>query len=319
MPTRRSVLTLFGTAVAAGSLWYRQAAAEQPPSPTALSIPLWPGQPPGGGGPSGDVHQSAKGAVTNIATPVLQVFAPTKPNGMAMLVAGGGGYKRIEQRNESLPAARWLNDRGITAFVLSYRLPSEGWTAGPLAPLQDAQRALRLIRSHADQWKIDPHRLGVLGFSAGGHLMGLAATRADFASYPAADAIDRQSARPDFAALIYPVITLEPPYDHTSTRKVLIGQHPDAAQSAEWSVETHVTRRTPPMFLAQAKDDPISNPENTLIMQAACAKAGVPVELHRLDDGGHGFGMGRPGTASMQWPGYFSAWLERQRGTAAPG
>ena len=119
-----------------------------------------------------------------------------------------------------------------------------------------------------------------------------------FATYEAADASDRLSARPDFAALIYPVITLEPPYDHTSTRRMLIGNHPSAAMRAEWSVEEHVRARCPPMFLVQAEDDPISDPHNTLIMQAACERAGIPVELHRLADGGHGFGMGRPGTAS---------------------
>lgn len=277
-------------------------------SPNAI-IQLWPGQPPGGGGPSGALVASDKGAVTNISVPSLEVFAPEKPNGSSMLIAAGGGYKRIELGKEAYPAARWLSARGITAFVLTYRLPREGWNDGPLAPLQDAQRALRRIRAEAELRHLDPSRVGVLGFSAGGHLMGLAATRSAFASYHAVDAIDDQSARPNLASLIYPVITLKPPYDHTSARRSMIGSHPDAEASAEWSVETHVRSGCPPVFLVQAEDDPISDPANTLIMADACRKAGIPVDLHRLSSGGHGFGMGKPGTPSTDWPGWWEQWL----------
>jgi acetyl esterase/lipase len=305
MPTRRAILATMG----ALALFPRTSNAAPA---AAASLALWPGTPPEGGGPSGDVEENAKGAISNIAVPKIDIYQPTSPNGMAVLIAAGGGYKRIEMRNEALPAARWLNARGITAFVLSYRLPDEGWAAGPLAPLQDAQRALRLIQANAGKFKIDPERLGVLGFSAGGHLLGMAAARSAFASYPAIDDADALPARPAFAALVYPIITLKPPYDHTSTRKVLIGGHPSPALSSEWSVEDHVKARCPPVFLAQAEDDPVSDPQNTLIMQAACEQAHVPVELHRLADGGHGFGMGKPGTASMQWPGYFASWLDKQ-------
>ncbi|TIX88056.1 alpha/beta hydrolase [Rhizobium sp. P44RR-XXIV] len=272
-------------------------------------IQLWPGQPPGGGGPTGPVQRNDKGAVSNIAAPGLEVFAPEKPNGASMLIAAGGGYKRIELGNEAYPAARWLASKGITAYVLTYRLPREGWENWPLAPLQDAQRAMRVIRAEAARRQLDSSRVGVLGFSAGGHLLGLAATRSAFASYQANDAIDGQSARPNLASLIYPVITLKPPYDHTSTRRSLIGSHPDAEASAEWSVETHVRSGCPPVFLAQAEDDPISDPANTLIMADACRKAGIPVELHRLPSGGHGFGMGKPGTPTADWPGWWEQWL----------
>ena len=230
-----------------------------------------------------------------------------------MLIAAGGGYKRIELEKEAYPAARWLTARGITAFVLTYRLSREGWNDGPLAPLQDAQRALRIMRAEAERRRLDPTRVGALGFSAGGHLIGLAATRSAFASYEPIDAIDRQSARPELAALIYPVITLKPPYDHTSARRSLVGNHPDAEASAEWSVETHVRSGCPPVFLVQAEDDPISNPANTLIMADACRKAGIPVELHRLPSGGHGFGMGKPGTPSADWPGWWEQWLRGNR------
>lgn len=179
---------------------------------------------------------------------------------------------------------------------------------------------MRLIRANAARFKIDPDKLGVLGFSAGGHLMGLTATRSAFASYDPVDATDKLSARPDFAALIYPIITLKPPYDRTSTRKVLIGNHPSPQLSSEWSVEDHVRAHCPPVFMVQAKDDPISDPHNTLIMRDACEQAGIPVELHRLDNGGHGFGMGKPGTASADWPDYFAPWLTKVgNGQSSPG
>jgi acetyl esterase/lipase len=275
------------------------------------SLRLWPGDPPGGGGPGGPPAVNGKGAVSNIAVSGLEVFASSRPNGTAMLVAAGGGYKRIELEREARPAARWLAAHGITAFVLSYRLPREGWTHGPLAPLQDAQRALRVIRSRAAAYGVVPDRIGVLGFSAGGHLMGLAATRSAFASYRSGDATDALPAHPATAALIYPIITLEPPYDHTSTRVQLVGRHPELDLSADWSVETHVRARCPPVFLVQAEDDPISDIANSRIMARACERAGVRVEVHTLASGGHGFGMGRPGNPSTQWPDWYEAWLSK--------
>jgi acetyl esterase/lipase len=239
----------------------------------------------------------------------MEVWLPDRPNGAAVLVAAGGGYRRIELASEAWPAARWLNQRGIAAFVLSYRLPGEGWNAGPLAPLQDAQRSFRLLRARAERFGVDPKRIGALGFSAGGHLMGSAAARSEFRSYEPIDAIDDLSARPASAALIYPVITLQAPYDQTNTRRMLVGDHPTAEAEAQWSVETHVTAHCPPVFLVQAIDDPVSNPANTVIMEKACERAGVPVELHRFPVGGHGFGMGRAGTPAAAWPGYFERWL----------
>ncbi|WP_445682128.1 alpha/beta hydrolase [Radicibacter daui] len=276
------------------------------------SFPLWDGAPPGGGGPAGPAHMSAGGALSNVVTPSLEVFRPEKPNGTAMLIAAGGGYRRIEQHWEAYPAARWLAARGITAFVLTYRLPGEGWKAGPLAPLQDAQRALRLIKAREAEFGIDADEVGVLGFSAGGHLMGLAASWSAFESYRPRDEADALSARPALAALIYPVITLEAPYNRTSTCHVMLGEHPELAQSAEWSIETHVAKDCPPMFLVQALDDGVVNPANATIMADACQRAGVPLELHRLASGGHGFGMGHAGSPSAEWPGWYEAWLRSQ-------
>ena len=278
-------------------------------APRSAHLRLWPGPAPGGGGPDGPERIDDQGAVSNIGAPSLEVFSPAHPNGAAVLIAGGGGYKRIELTSEARPAARWLASRGVTAFVLRYRLPGEGWLAGPLAPLQDAQRALRLIRAQAARRAINPERVGVLGFSAGGHLMGLAATRSGFGAYPAVDGVDAASARPMQAALVYPVVTLLPPYDHTSTRAQLVGRRPSLSLAAEWSVQTHVRARCPPMFLVQAQDDPVSDIANTALLQCACQAAGVPVERHVLASGGHGFGMGRPGTPSAQWPIWYETWL----------
>lgn len=303
--TRRSLIAaaafapLLGAARAAASI--------------EAQLPLWPDNPPGGGGPGGEAITDKKGAVSNISRPSLTRVSPSQPNGAAVLIAAGGGYKRIEMAMEADPAAAWLAARGVTAFILSYRLPGEGWTAGNACALQDAQRAIRLIRANARSFGVDPQKLGVLGFSAGGHLLGLASAWSDFASSPAIDSVDEQSARPDACALIYPVITLEAPYDKTSTRKVLVGQAPSAAQAREWSVQTHVRARCPDMFLAQAEDDPISDPHNTLIMAQACRDAAVPVEMHRFANGAHGFGMGRPGTESAQWPEQYATWLRARK------
>lgn len=278
----------------------------------AEGVALWPGTPPGGGGPQGPLRKTHNGAVDHIATPCLLVYRPDKPNGSAVLVAGGGGYTHINLGTEAEPAALWLAARGITAFVLIYRLPREGWEDANRVALQDAQRAVRLIRAKAGQYGVRPERVSVLGFSAGGHLMGLTADWSEFHSYAPVDSVDFLSARPEAAALIYPVITLEPPYQHSSTRVQMVGKDPDPRLSAEWSVQTHVRPGCPAMFLVQAKDDPISNPANTLILEQACHRAGVKVELHRLPAGGHGFGMGVAGTVTAEWPSWYAKWLVRQ-------
>jgi acetyl esterase/lipase len=241
----------------------------------------------------------------------MQVFRPSNPTGAAVLIAAGGGYKRIENGQEALPAAQWLAARGVTAFVLTYRLPREGWNAGAMAPLQDAQRALRLIHAMAAAERIDSRRIGLLGFSAGGHLLGLAATRAGYRAYEPIDDTDRAAANAAIVALAYPVITLLPPYDHTSTRRSLIGDHPSRQAAVEWSVETYVTAQCPPVFLVQAADDPVSSPQNALLMEQTCKSKGVAVERLLLPSGGHGFGMGRANTPTAGWPIAFEQWLRK--------
>ncbi len=272
------------------------------------TIALWPDAPPGGPGPSGAEAVSSKGSLTNVSRPRLVVYRTAHPDGSAAVVIAGGGYAHIEAGNESTPACQWLQSLGITAFELIYRLPEDGWP--PVAPFQDGQRAMRIVRSRATDFGIDPARIGVIGFSAGGHLAGMTAVQPAKALYPPVDSADSLSARPAFAALIYPVLTMMPPFDHTHTRREILGSHPSEAESIAYSVERHVNAETPPTFLAQAADDPISPLDNSLMMFSALRAAKVAAELHVFQSGGHGWGLGRPGTEVHAWPDLFAAWAE---------
>ena len=281
----------------------------------AGALLLWPGAPPGGAAP-GPQRDSASGSITEVEQPYLIVHRPARPNGVAILLASGGGYAHIEAGKESGPAADWLQAQGITAFELVYRLPREG--GGVDAPFQDGQRAMRVIRARAAEWRIDPARIGMLGFSAGAHLAGMTAVQPDAARYAPVDAADRVSARPDFAVLLYPVLTMRRPFDTTHAKKELLGTHPTQAARDAMSVELHVDARTPPAFIAQALDDPIAPPENSRLMAAALDRAGVPVELHLFQHGGHGWGLGRAGSEPAAWPQLLLAWLQGHRWPGQP-
>ncbi|PHV35725.1 alpha/beta hydrolase [Janthinobacterium sp. BJB304] len=271
------------------------------------AIVLWPGAPPGGAAP-GPQRDSAKGSITQVEQPYLIAHRPARPDGTAVLLVSGGGYAHIEAGKESGPTAAWLQAQGVTAFELVYRLPQEG--GGVAAPFQDGQRAMRVIRARAAEWGIDPARIGMLGFSAGAHLAGMTAVQPDAALYASVDAIDGVSARPDFVVLLYPVLTMQPPFDTTHAKKELLGSHPTQAARDALSVERHIDARTPPMFIAQALDDPISPPDNSRLMGAALDRAGVPVELHQFRHGGHGWGLGKPGSEPAAWPQLLLAWLQ---------
>ncbi|MBB3770844.1 acetyl esterase/lipase [Angulomicrobium tetraedrale] len=309
MLTRRSLLALAG-ALAAGTSRADAPASAPDRAPPAV-LPLWPGPPPGGGGPQGAMTRGPRDARRNIARPSLTLFRPDRPADTVILIASGGGYRRIEDGNEALPAASWLAGRGIAAAVLDYRLPGEGWGAGPAAPFQDARRALRLIRAGVSG--TTHARVGLLGFSAGAHLLALTAGGAPMGDYPPVDAsdaaADAAAGGADFVAFIYPVLSLAPDLAPTSAQRVLVGRHPSPEEAARWSAETYVTPAFPPTFLVQAQDDPTSDPRQAPWMARACERAGVPVEMHEIPSGGHGFGMGRPGTPSADWPRGYADWL----------
>lgn len=278
-------------------------------APAAQTLPLWPaGQWPSvvQGAEQARTHAGKPGVVTGISEPRLEIYRPRHPNGTAVLVFGGGGYARIEVGAEAEPAARWLQSQGVTAAVVYYRLPEDGWA--PVAPFQDGQRAMRLLRARAAGLGIDPSRIGVMGFSAGGNLAGIVGTRFNAHFYAPVDAVDRVSARPDFMALLYPVVSLQPALGHTHAQKELSRQ-PDAVQA--YSVEQHVHRDSPPMFLAQAEDDPIASVENSKVLYQAARAAGVPAELHLFEHGGHGWGLGKAGTPEAQWPDMFTRWARQ--------
>jgi len=277
--------------------------------PDLQQIALWGNRIPDGPGPQGEEKVSASGSVTNVSNPRLIVHKPVRPNGTAILVISGGGYAHIELGKESTPAADWLQSHGITAFELVYRLPQEGWRTTNV-PFQDAQRAMRIIRSLAAQYGIDPAKIGILGFSAGGHLAGMTASQPDKKFYKHQDATDALSARPDFEGLIYPVITMLPPFNKTHSKKSILGADPGRPKEEEYSVEVQVTSNTPTTFITQAIDDPISPIDNTYLMSAALEKAGVPVEKHIFKTGGHGWGMGKKDSPVSAWPKLFQTWVK---------
>ncbi|WP_420143082.1 alpha/beta hydrolase [Sphingobium sp.] len=274
-------------------------------------IDLWPGTPPGGTGAkiTRRIEDQSKDPakpdrwVTGIDRPVLVVRRPARPNGAAMLVVPGGGYGFLSYDNEGTSQAAWLNARGITAFILLYRLPGEGWSGRQDVPLQDAQRAMRIIRDQSVHFAVSKDRIGVMGFSAGGHLAGSLATRHGEKVYTAVDAADRQSARPDIAALVYPVVSLDAPFTHGGSRDNLLGSGADVALRRARSVEMRVNAETPPVFLVHATDDGLVPPANSIALFQAMEAAKRPVAMHIFEDGGHGFGTRLPRTMQASaWP-----------------
>lgn len=275
------------------------------------TIPLWPGQPPGGlAAPLQTVieHRSADTNVySKIAAPCLFVYRPVVPNGTALVMSQGGGYTHIAN-GSNVPA--YFTAQGITVFDLIYRLPNDGWVVGADAPKQDGQRALRLVRKFAPQYAVDRNRIGVIGFSAGGHVAGTTATTFTQKVYAPVDDADSFSARPDFAVLSCPVITMLEPFAHKASRKLLLGDEASSARQEAYSLEKQVTAETPPCFLVHANDDKVVAADNSILMALALRRAGVPVELHLYREGGHGMG---PRLAAelpaSHWPDAMLAWL----------
>jgi acetyl esterase/lipase len=272
-------------------------------------VPIWPGAAPSAqrdAGPEEDavIVVSAAGepklvagkpwiAVQNVSRPTMTIYPPKGANtGTAVVVFPGGGYNVLAIDLEGTEVCDWLTSKGITCVLLKYRVP--GVKVGPYrncpTALEDAQRTVGLVRFHATDWHVDPHRIGVLGFSAGGHMAAAMSTHFAKRLYPAVDAADKESCRPDFAVALYP-------------------GHLWDGQRFELNPDVPVTRETPPTFLLHAEDDPVDDVNHSLVYYAALKKAGVPVEMHLYAKGGHAFGLRRTESPITGWPLLVEAWL----------
>lgn len=302
-------------------------AIAMPPATADEIVPLWPSAAPGDLGSA--IHRKIEERsqdpahpdrwVTGIDRPALVVRRPANPNGSGVLIVPGGSYSFLAYDNEGTEQARWLNERGITAFILLYRLPGEGWGGRADVPLQDAQRAMRVIRAGAAGFAVRPDRIAVLGFSAGGHLAGSLSTRHADPVYAAIDAADRLSARPDVAGLIYPVVSMDASFSHGGSRDNLLGTGAPEVQRRAFSLERRVTAATPPTFIVHASDDGLVPVANSLALYGALLDAKRPAELHVFDEGGHGFGARLPKTIPTAiWPSLFSTFAAR-KGVFPPG
>ena len=280
-------------------------------------IPLWPEGPPGDV-PEGlnehlVVRQNAYGlpdhAANEITNPALSVFRPANPTGEVLLLIPGGGYNYVVVEKEGWEGARYFNQFGITCYVMTYRLPQQGWTAGADTPLQDAQRALRVVRHDAAIKDLDTANITIMGFSAGGHVAGSLGLRFDEAVYAPNDEVDQLSARPDRMVLVYPVATMRDPHVHAGSRRNLLGDTQDETAIETYSLETRVRADAPPAFLLHSADDNAVPVQNSLMTFEALRNAGVPAALHVFTHGEHGFGLrGLEGTPLSAWPGLVLDW-----------
>ncbi|MGA3144732.1 MAG: alpha/beta hydrolase [Verrucomicrobiota bacterium] len=272
------------------------------PSPGHTQVPIWPGAVPDAQPVPGPEYVtnvlSPSGvswiAACNVSLPTMTVYSPKGTNtGVAVVVFPGGGYNCLAIDLEGTEICDWLTSRGITAVLLKYRVPTRGsgaYAESTLA-LEDAQRTVGLVRFHAAEWHIDPHKIGVIGFSAGGHMVTAMSTHFDKRLYPAVDAADKESCRPDFAMALYP------------------GHLWKDDKNFELNPNVPVTTNTPPTFLVQAENDPVDNVNNSLVYYQALKNAGVPVELHLYAQGGHGFGLRRTKYPITEWPHLVETWL----------
>jgi acetyl esterase/lipase len=242
--------------------------------------------------------------------PVLLLSRPNESVAVptAVIVIPGGGYAHLAMDHEGAQIADWLNSMGVTAFVLKYRMSSTGHRHP--VPMLDGQRAIRAVRARANEWNIDPNRIGIIGFSAGGHLASTLGTHFDDGMSKAEDRIDRVSSRPDFMILCYPVISMTTNFIHRGSRDNLLGPNPDKSLLDELSNETQVTRDTPPTFLFHTTEDTAVPPENSIAFYTALRKAGVPAELHLYEHGPHGVGLARNIAGTNTWPDRARDWLK---------
>ena len=284
---------------------------------------LWPGTAPGSEGvkftetvqelsTNPAIHDRH---ITHVSKPSITPFLAEHPNGAAVMIMPGGAYSLLAFDLEGTDIAKWLNSIGVSAFVVKYRLPvdySQTWIA-----LADAQRATRQVRNSAAACGIDPKRIGVIGFSAGGSNASQLETRPSAMTTPNVDDIDKVDARPNFGMLMYPVISMDPSITHTGSRNNLIGSNPSASDVLLYSSEKQVTASTPPTFIGVSKKDTGVDPQNSVVFDNALKAAMVPEELHMYNDGAHGTGI-RLATGDMaQWPAQAAAWLAKMKFTTA--
>jgi acetyl esterase/lipase len=279
-------------------------------------ITLWDGVAPGSEQFVGKEQIEQRGDATlsnnwisGVSQPTLTVIAPPEAerNGTGIVICPGGGYGGLAWDKEGLEIAQWLADLGVTTFVLKYR--HGGGVHRHPVPLSDVQRAMRVVRSQAAAWKIVPDRVGVMGFSAGGHLASSVGTHCDLGNKGSSDPVEQQSCRPDFMVLIYPVILMDEGHTHAGSRLNLLGEKPDDALVSLMSNDLQVTEETPPTFMAHASDDGAVPVENALRFYRALVEHKVPAELHIFEKGGHGFGMRQKGPVE-EWPKLLANWLQ---------
>jgi acetyl esterase/lipase len=297
-----SVVFAFGSMTAQTPVWQ--------PSPGHTQLQIWPGAAPDAvhvAGPENETKAVTDDLVAGkpwievgkVSRPTMTVYSPKGKNtGAAVVAFPGGGYRILAVDLEGTEVCDWLTSKGITCVLLKYRVPGENLSpksgAYPKSPmaLEDAQRTVGLVRFHSAEWHIDPHKIGVLGFSAGGHLVAAISTHFEKRLYPAIDAADKESCRPDFGVAIYPGHMLE-----------------NTSRTFQLNPYVPVTRKTPPTFIVQAEDDPVDTVQNSLVYYAALKKAGVPVEMHLYANGGHAFGLRRTKFPITGWPQLVETWL----------
>ena len=261
---------------------------------------LWPDGVPG-----------AKGTAPG-DTPKLTIYLPekSKATGAAIVICPGGGYGHLAMDHEGHQIAQWLNSFGVAGFILQYRHRNSGAGYGHPAPLQDAQRAVRTVRSRAKEWGVKADRIGILGFSAGGHLTSTALTHFNDKVYEARDKIDKASARPDFGLLVYPVVSFTEPFTHVGSRRNLLGADASEELMEKFSNEKQVTAQTPPCFLTHTWEDTGVPAENSIFFYLALRKAKVPAEMHLFAKGPHGFGLGKHIEGTGAWPKLCQNWMK---------
>ncbi len=300
--------TLMTLSILAGLILPTLAYAQQ------ATVKVWPDGAPGARQDANyreeTIMDNGRPRVSKVTDPVLLVYLPTpeKVNGTAVVICPGGGYGLLAIDHEGYDIAEWFNEVGIAGIILKYRLPSDAIMEDKsVGPLQDAQEAIRIVRRRATEWKLDPQKIGIMGFSAGGHLAATASTRHGDPVYPAADAT---SARPDFSILMYPVISFQQEVTHRGSRTALVGREPSQAQVDRFSNELQVNGQTPPAFLVHSTDDTAVPVTNSLLYYQALVKNGVPAEIHVYQKGGHGYGLARNRGTESGWPKACRGWLK---------